>query len=295
VTDYGQPPSFGVVLTPLSARPGSVVDMARLAEAAGLDMVGVPDHPYRPCFLEAWTALSVVAAHTSRVRLVPDVANLGLRPPALLARSAASLDLLSSGRVELGLGAGGYRDAISAEGGRRRSPAEAVAATREAIAVIRALWTPGTPVTVDGRFHHLDGAVPGPPAHPIELWVGALGPAMLRLIGRHADGWLPSSTRLPPAALAASHRVVDESAAAVGRDPAAIRRLYNVVGEFGRGSGFLQGGPSAWAEQLAEVTLEHGVSGYLLATDHPDTIRRFAAEVVPAVRKLVAAERDARP
>lgn len=292
MTDYGHPLSFGTVLTPASARPGGVVELARLTEAVGLDMVSVPDHPYQPRFLEAWTALSVVAAHTTRVRLLPNVANLGLRPPALLARSAASLDLLSGGRVELGLGAGGYWDAIAAEGGPRRSPAEAVAATREAISVIRALWTPGPPARVDGRHHHLDGATPGPtPAHPIHIWVGALGPAMLRLIGRHADGWLPSSPRLPPDALAAGHRIVDESAAAAGRNPAAIRRLYNIVGEFGGRSGFLQGPPGAWAEQLAGVTLEHGVSGYLLASDHPDTIRRFAADVVPAVRRLVAAER----
>jgi alkanesulfonate monooxygenase SsuD/methylene tetrahydromethanopterin reductase-like flavin-dependent oxidoreductase (luciferase family) len=293
VTDYPHPLSFGTVLTPVSTRPGSVVAMARLTEAAGLDMVSVPDHPYQPRFLEAWTVLSVVAAHTTRVRLLPNVANLGLRPPALLARSAASLDLLSGGRVELGMGAGGYWDAIAAEGGALRSPAEAVAATREAISVIRALWTPGPPARVDGTYHHLDGATPGPtPAHPIGIWIGALGPAMLRLIGRHADGWLPSSPRLPPDALAAGRRIVDESAADAGRDPARIRRLYNIVGEFGRGAGFLLGRPGEWAEQLAEITLEHGVTGYLLATDHPDTIRRFAAEVVPAVRKLVAAERD---
>jgi alkanesulfonate monooxygenase SsuD/methylene tetrahydromethanopterin reductase-like flavin-dependent oxidoreductase (luciferase family) len=292
MTDYGHPLSFGTVITPMSARPPDVIDLARVADASGLDMISVPDHSYDPRFLEAWTVLSLVAAHTERVRLVPNVANLALRPPALLARSAASLDLLSGGRVELGLGAGGYWDAIAAEGGLRRAPADAVAATREAISVIRALWTPGPPAHVDGRHHHVDGATPGPaPAHPIGIWVGALGPAMLRLIGRHADGWLPSSTRLPPESLAAGHRIIDESATAAGRDPAAVRRLYNIVGEFGRGSGFLMGGPGAWAEQLAGVTLEHGVSGYLLATHHSDTIRRFAAEVVPAVRELVAAER----
>jgi alkanesulfonate monooxygenase SsuD/methylene tetrahydromethanopterin reductase-like flavin-dependent oxidoreductase (luciferase family) len=292
VTDYGHPLSFGTVLTPLAARPRSVVELAQLSEAVGLDMVSVPDHPYQPHFLDAWTALSVIAAHTTRVRVFPNVANLGLRAPGLLARSTASLDLLSGGRAGLGLGAGAYWDAIAAEGGTRRSPAEAVAATREAIAVAKALWTPGPPAYVDGRYHRLAGAAPGPaPPHGIGIWVGALGPSMLRLIGRHADGWLPSAPRLPPAQLAVGHRIIDESASAAGRDPTAVRRLYNVVGEFGRGSGFLQGPPGTWAEQLAGVTLEHGVSGYLLATDAADTIRRFAAEVVPEVRELVTAAR----
>jgi hypothetical protein len=121
VTDYGHPLSFGTVLTPMSARPGSVVDLTRLSEAVDLDIVSVPDHPYQPRLLEAWTVLSVVAAHPASCR-------------ASLARGPSS--------------------------------------------------SPG-------------------------------------------------------------------------------------------------------------VTLEHGVSGYLLATDRPDTIRRFAAEVAPAVRKLVATERDA--
>ena len=76
------------------------------------------DHPYQPRFLDTWTLLSVLAAQTSTVRLAPNVANLPLRPPAVLARSVASLDILSGGRVELGLGAGAFWDAIEANGGR---------------------------------------------------------------------------------------------------------------------------------------------------------------------------------
>jgi hypothetical protein len=83
------------------------------------------------------------------------------------------------------------------------------------------------------------------------------------------------------------------AALAAGRDPAAVRRLYNITGSFGTGSGFLQGSPRDWAEQLAELTLETGTSGYILGTDDPDDVRTFADEVGPAVRELVDAQRTA--
>lgn len=82
------------------------VALARLSERAGLDLVTFQDHPYQPAFLDAWTLLSYVAASTERIKISGNVINLPLRPPVLLARQAASLDLLSGGRFELGLGAG---------------------------------------------------------------------------------------------------------------------------------------------------------------------------------------------
>lgn len=292
MTDYGHELLFGTVLTPAARPPVDVIELAQLTEQVGLDLVSVADHPYQPAFLDAWTLLSVIAARTVRVRVFPNVANLPLRPPALLARSAASLDIISGGRVELGLGAGAYWDAIAAEGGPRRAPAESVAALQEAIDVIRALWTPGGTALVNGSHYRLHGARPGPfPLHEIEIWVGAVKPGMLRLTGRTADGWLPSAPRVPPQMLAPAQRILDEAASDAGRSPAEVRRLYNISGVFGAPGGFPQGPPSAWAEQLAELTLMHGMSGYLLASDSPDTIRRFAQEVVPAVRELVAAER----
>jgi alkanesulfonate monooxygenase SsuD/methylene tetrahydromethanopterin reductase-like flavin-dependent oxidoreductase (luciferase family) len=290
--DYGHPLLFGTVLTPAAEEAGQIVGLARLTEEVGLDLVSVPDHPYQPSYLDAWTLLSVIAARTSRVRVFADVANLPLRPPAALARSTASLDILSAGRVELGLGAGAYWDAIAAEGGPRRLPAEALKALREAIKVIRSLWTPGPAVRIEGEHYALDGAQPGPfPQHPIDIWVGALGPRMLRLIGEAADGWLPSATRVPPHLLAAGHQVIDEAAAAAGRSPQSVRRLYNIPASLG-GDGLLRGRLGALVEQLAELTLTHGMSGYLLSSDSADTIRRFAAEVAPAVRQLVDDDRS---
>jgi len=131
MTDYGHDLLFGSFITPGASDPDQVVALAQLSEQAGLDLVTVQDHPYLPAFLDAWTLLSYLAAATTRIRLAPNVINLPLREPAVLARSAASLDLLSGGRVELGLGAGAFWDAIEANGGRRLAPGQAVAALGE--------------------------------------------------------------------------------------------------------------------------------------------------------------------
>ncbi|HUR08312.1 MAG TPA: LLM class flavin-dependent oxidoreductase [Nonomuraea sp.] len=287
MTDYGHDLQFGAVLMPAASQPGEVVAMARAAELGGLDLVSVPDHPYQPGLLDAWTVLAVIAASTTRVRMFPNVANLPLRPPAALARSAASLDLLSGGRVEIGLGAGAYWDSIAAEGGPRRTPGEAVQATGEAIDVMRALWAFGREVQLHGKHYGLHGAASGPvPVHDIGIWIGAVGPRMLRLIGRTGDGWLPSVPHVPPAQLATGHRIVDEAAEEAGRSPAAVRRLYNLSP-----GGFPQGPPVAWPEQLAALTLEHGTSTFLLPATSPDLLALFGEEVAPAVREMVAAER----
>ncbi len=168
--DYGHDLLFGSFITPRAERPEVTVGLARLSEEVGLDLVTFQDHPYQPAFLDTWTLLSHVAAVTSRVQLAPDVANLPLRPPAVLARSAASLDLLSGGRLSLGLGAGAFWDAIEAMGGHRLTGGQAVQALEEAITIIRGIWdvTDRQPLRVHGEFHHVAGAKRGPaPAHDI--------------------------------------------------------------------------------------------------------------------------------
>src|ERR671934_587053 len=127
--DYGHDLLFGTFITPLNQRPQDVVALAQLTERAGLDLVTFQDHPYQPAFLDTWTLLTWVAAQTERVRLSGNVLNLLFRPAAVLARAAASLDRLSGGRFELGLGAGApFADAVEAMGGPRRTPGESVEA-----------------------------------------------------------------------------------------------------------------------------------------------------------------------
>lgn len=98
MTDYGQELLFGAFITPDVSEAERVVRLSVLCDQIGLDLVSYQDHPYQPRFLDMWTLLSYVGARTSRVRLVPNVANLPLRPPAVLARAAASLDVLTGGR-----------------------------------------------------------------------------------------------------------------------------------------------------------------------------------------------------
>ena len=280
MTDYGHELLFGSFITPTAERPERPVALARLSEQLGLDLVTIQDHPYQARHLDMWTLLSVIGASTSRIALSPNVANLPLRQPVVLARSAATLDLLTGGRVELGLGAGAFWDAIAAVGGPRRTPAESVEALEEGIRIVRAVWDTGQrSIRFDGNHYRVRGAHPGPaPAHDVGIWLGAYKRRMLALTGRLADGWVPSSTYAPPAELPAMNRMIDDAAAEAGRDPAAIRRLYNVDATLG-------------AEQLAELAIEHGISAFIVMGDDPDLLRAFAGEVAPAVRELVAAER----
>src|SRR5215471_4297489 len=106
MTDLGHELLFGAALPPDAADHRAVVDVVLTAERLGLDLAGFQDHPYQPGFLDAWTLLSYLAARTERILLLPDVLNVPLRPPAVLARSAAALAILSGGRLVLGLGAG---------------------------------------------------------------------------------------------------------------------------------------------------------------------------------------------
>lgn len=295
--DYGHPLAFGAFLTPGSAEPGRVVGLAALAEQVGFDLVTFQDHPYQPAFLDTWTLMSFVAARTGTVRLAANVTNLPLRPPAVLARSVASLDLLSGGRVELGLGAGAFWEAIEAMGGRRLSPGQGVRALTEAIDVIRQVWDVEARggVRVDGEFHRVVGAKRGPaPAHDVGIWLGAYKPRMLALTGRRADGWLPSLGYLQPGDLGRGNTIIDDAAREAGRDPADVRRLLNVTGRFATvGRGPLNGPAEQWAEELADLALSDGISTFILGSDDPEDLRRFAAEVAPAVRELVAGERAA--
>jgi hypothetical protein len=293
MADYGHDLSFGIFVTPEADAGAHAIELARRADAAGLDWVSVQDHPYQPAFLDAWTLLTAIATSTENIGVFPNVANLPLRPPAMLARAAASLDILSGGRVELGIGTGAFWDAIAAMGGPRRTAGESVDALREAIAVIRALWTPGHAARLHGKHYDLNGAKPGPfPVHQVGIWVGAYKERMLRLTGELADGWLPSSPYAPPEKLAAMNALIDAAAVDAGRSPAAVRRIYNIAGSFtGSGSGFLQGRPKVWAEQLAGLALDEGISGFVLMADDSSTVERFATEVAPSVRDLVARER----
>jgi alkanesulfonate monooxygenase SsuD/methylene tetrahydromethanopterin reductase-like flavin-dependent oxidoreductase (luciferase family) len=283
--DYRHELTFGSFIAPTNANPQRVVDLAVAAEQAGLDLVTFQDHPYQPAFLDTWTLLSYAAARTSRVTLAPNVANLPLRPPAVLARSAASLDLLTDGRFELGLGAGAFWEAIEAFGGRRLTPAQAVDALREAIAVIRAVWGTG-PRRVDGTYYSLRGAKIGPTAaHPIGIWLGAYKPRMLELTGAVADGWLPSIGRMKLADLRDANARIDDAAIYAGRHPSDVRRIANISGDVGPDN------MDQWVDQLTQLALDLGFSTFICVGDDPTAYQLVAEQIAPRVREQVARER----
>jgi alkanesulfonate monooxygenase SsuD/methylene tetrahydromethanopterin reductase-like flavin-dependent oxidoreductase (luciferase family) len=291
--DYRHALQFGIFVTPDAAQTETLLKLSKLADGLGLDLVTFQDHPYQARFLDTWTLLSVVAAQTSNVRVAPNVANLPLRQPVVLARSVASLDILTGGRVELGLGTGAFWDGIEAIGGRRLTPGQAVDALAEALEVIRAIWSAdGGPIRHAGEHYRVMGAHPGPaPFHDVQIWLGAYKRRMLALTGAKADGWLPTLGYAGPEDLPAMNSAIDDAANAAGRRPAEIRRMYNISGQFGNGGGFLQGSPASWAEQLAGLTLTEGISTYILSLGSESELHRFADEVIPAVRELVDSER----
>ena len=293
MVDYGHGLKFGTFITPTSANPDEVVRLAQVADRAGFDLVSFQDHPYQPALLDAWSLLAYVAARTEHAHLMANVTNLPLRLPVVIARASVTIDLLSGGRFELGLGAGGFWQAIEAVGGRRLTPGESVTALEEAVQVIRELWSaePGG-ARVDGEFYAVRGAKRGPrAAHEIGISLGAYGPRMLRLTGRVADGWVPSYGYLTRESdLADMNRRIDDGAQSAGRAPAEIKRWLNIGGALSDG-GELGETPTGWAEKLARLALEYGMSGFNFASDDARALERFAAEVIPATRELVAAGR----
>jgi alkanesulfonate monooxygenase SsuD/methylene tetrahydromethanopterin reductase-like flavin-dependent oxidoreductase (luciferase family) len=289
--DYGHSIKFGYFLIPNADAP--LLSVAREVERLGLDYVAVQDHPYQRRFVDTWSLLSMIAATTSRIGIFPDVANLPLRPPAVMAKAAATIDLLSGGRFELGLGAGGFWDAIEAYGGPRRTPGESLAALAEAIQVIRRVWSGDRNLRFEGQYYRLQGAHSGPlPAHPIGIWLGVYGPRALQLAGQEADGWVPSF-RGDLGQIADMTARLDDAAAEAGRDPARIRRILNVGGEItdGASNGVLRGPVDQWVDELTDLAVTYGFDTFILWAEGEGQLSRFAQHVAPAVRAQVAAER----
>ncbi|MFI7612147.1 LLM class flavin-dependent oxidoreductase [Nonomuraea terrae] len=308
--DYGHPLRFGVLLTPgehVGAKAlEDLVDLAELSEELGYDLVTFSGGPAQA---DPWTLASWAAGRTSRVRLLAAPARDG--NPAVVARAAASLDLLAAGRVDLALAPAHTPDAD---------------AVGEAIDVIRGIWSASerSPLYVEGKHHRVAGADRGPaPSRTVPLWIDGADPALLRLTGRQADGWAaPLALGAPPAhpgghaedgtaagpapdgsvpdgvwfgELVAAQRVIDAAAAEAGRDPREIRRLARIAGRFtaDRG-GFLTGPPEKWVADLLPLVLDAGFATFVLAAGDPETVRRFAAEVAPVLRTAVDRERRAR-
>jgi alkanesulfonate monooxygenase SsuD/methylene tetrahydromethanopterin reductase-like flavin-dependent oxidoreductase (luciferase family) len=292
--------TFGFSLEP-TLDVGGHRELAMAAEESGLQLLGIQDHPYVPHYLDTFVLAATLLAATSRISVFPDVANLPLRPPAMMAKAAAALDIVSEGRFELAVGAGGYWDAIVRMGVARRSHAEANSALEEAFAIMRAVWGTGRPIHQRGAHYTVDGLAPGPvPAHPIEIWTGAQGPKALALTGRIADGWAaPIPSYLPYEEWPSAHAILDKAAVSAGRRPTDIRRIAQIVGEITdrpgdvraeSGSAPVRGTAGQWAALLARLATEQPFTTFVFWPERQtvDQVVRFGREVAPLVRDAVA-------
>ncbi|MFI0373620.1 LLM class flavin-dependent oxidoreductase [Actinomadura sp. 1N219] len=294
------PLRFGVSLAPDASVP--LLRTAQEADRYGLDLLGVRDRPYRRDTADALTLVAAALAATSRIRVLPAVACLPLRPPAVLAKAVATMDRLSGGRVELGLGAGTSWDGVEAYGGTRPggacagSAAAARRALEEAVQIIRLHWSDQSGLRFQGEHYGFTALQAGPaPVHPIGVWLGVTGPRGLDLAGRVADGWIAPSSLVPPKRLADGQQRLDDAAARAGRDPGEIRRVYVLEGSLDASAeprGFLHGPPRQWIYELTELAIGHRVDSFLFG-GRPEQMAEFALEVVPAVREEIARERGA--
>jgi len=228
----------------------ALAEWARRAESLGYHSVWISDHyflslaryggPEQPYGSpEAMTALAALAAMTDRVRVGALVLAAGFRHPALLAKAAVTVDLLSDGRLDLGLGAGWYEAEFEAFGHPFGTPGERFEVLEESVEVLARLWSDGEPVTWRGKRFRLSEAycrprpaqAGGPP-----IWLGGKGgPRLLRLVARRAAGWNTVWTWTPED-YADKARALDEACEREGRDPSSVRRsvgLYTLVGEDG--------------------------------------------------------------
>ena len=261
-----------------------------IADSHGLELVGMQDHPYNDGFLDTFTLLTWLASKTASVHFVTNVANLPLRPPVMLAKQAATMDVLSGGRFELGLGAGAFWEGIAGMGGPHRAPRTALESLSEAIDILRSFWA-GEPFGFRGEHYQAPSVRPAPkPAHGMRIWLGVRGPRAVRLAGAKADGWMVSSPMVTPDLLAELNEILTEGAEETGRDPAAITRLYNVMGLItSENKDDFNGPVERWVDTLTSLYTESGMNAFIYwpSGDRERQSRMFAAEVVPAVRSAL--------
>lgn len=278
---------IGLGITTSAAGGTDPMAEAMRAEALGFDFVSASDHPVgdQPSY-ETLTLLTWIAARTERIGIATRVLAVPFRRPAMIAKTAASLQGLSGGRFILGLG-GGYSDAeILSLGGSVPSPREKVDGLRDAIQIMRASWG-GEAVTVRGTVHSVEDLVMRPvPETPIPIWLGTYGPRALSVTGRLADGWIPSVGFAPPDRIPSMLERIRDASEEAGRDRDAVRAIYNVpvaVGSWsGRADGVVAGSTSELVSRLHEF-VDLGFSGFNLIA-RSEHLPALAAEVLPALR-----------
>jgi len=292
--------TFGV-----NVDPGTSYDAALrltlLAEELGFDHALIQDHAYNPQFAETWTLLSALGGATERIALGPNVLTSPLHLPAMIAKQAATLDLITGGRLILGLGAGAWDEGIAGLGGPDLSGrGDKFRAFRDTLHIVRGLWeADGAPFSYEGKVLSVRNIRFGPtPSRRIPIITGAMGPQSLRLTAQLGDGISVSSSYVPAERLPSFRAQLDDGAREAGRDPAELRLYYNVMGFIETGESRMRprdpkvywGDPDWWIDRLSTLVREAGVGGFTywpVAGDYAAQFRLFATGVVPGVRSRV--------
>jgi alkanesulfonate monooxygenase SsuD/methylene tetrahydromethanopterin reductase-like flavin-dependent oxidoreductase (luciferase family) len=289
-TIIGQRAGFGLVYGFHGFDPDGLITEARQAESLGFDLFCVADHLHgaNPT-PEPWTALTWIAAVTSRIGVMTNVLGLPYRAPAVTAKMAETLSRLSGGRLVLGLGTGGYDREFSAFGLAERSPGQKVGALSEAVRIIRGLWQePG--FSFEGEYFRVhDAQIEPRPAGPIPIWLGSYGPRALRVTGALADGWIPSLGRLSLDEATAMRATVRTAAQDAGRDPGEITCAANLIVDFTADGAPDPDGPriTGTSEAVARRLTLIGRAGFTflnVVLADAEARERFATEVMPVVR-----------
>jgi F420-dependent oxidoreductase-like protein len=305
---------FGLLLPQEVTDAGFVREFALEAERRGFHSLWVYDHffhypwPENATVLEAFALLTTVAAWTETIRVGALVFCDRYRPPALLAKMAATLDVLSGGRLEFGYGAGWHEEEHRGYGYDFAAPAERIERMEEGLAIVRAMWTDGT-VLFHGDHHRIEGALCEPrplqrPHPPITIGGGG-EQRLLRAVARHADWWNYVPGPLPQY----EHKlaVLAQHCRREGRDPEMIRRSLVVpivtagwekeVRDqldaaqrrgllWALGTNFVQGTPDIVVPRFLDY-VRRGVSLFILLLPEATDLRRLEFVDENVVRELV--------
>jgi alkanesulfonate monooxygenase SsuD/methylene tetrahydromethanopterin reductase-like flavin-dependent oxidoreductase (luciferase family) len=289
-------PLFGVLMPQLRMGFGTIAERALAAEDLGFHSVWLMDHLAAPAApdadtLEGWTTASALAARTARIRLGHLVLCGAFRHPSLLAKMAATLDVISDGRLELGIGWGSVPAEIKAFGFGELPARERASRLSETLEILEAMFS-GEPVSYEGSHYRLEGAIgrPRPVSGRVPVHIGGAGPLTLALAARFGDWWnCPSYAaerlgELLPQAGSARASVQHP----VGLAPSARARDETVrlaERRFGSWGGLLAGTPEEVAGRLSEEARMGAELFIVQFSDfgRPETLRLFAEEVAPAV------------
>jgi alkanesulfonate monooxygenase SsuD/methylene tetrahydromethanopterin reductase-like flavin-dependent oxidoreductase (luciferase family) len=274
------------------------VELAKAAETAGFENMSFSDRPPETN-LEGWTFATAVAASTTKIRVTHSTLNVPFRYPALLAKMAASLDVITGGdRVQMTLGAGGQEAHATSYGIPFGSPGERVDGLIDTIHILRGMWSSDGPFSYQGKVYSIDEAVLDPkPVGPIAILIGAGKPRMLRTAGALADGWIKNGGwPETPEAYAALQEGVDRGAEEAGRDPGLLRRTVNATAYVGNEDPAsvtpttfgAKGGLMGTQEQIFEIIEKHRAVG--IDTFHVQFDAGIIDEQIPAFGEQIIAK-----